>query len=93
LYFIPFLYMFASLPVLRRKAKGNNEGITLVPGGSVGVWVVSGLGFSATMLSIVLAMTPPAGSANPGLFVFKIAGGCLLFVGIGLAFYWRNRHR
>jgi len=93
LYFIPFLYMFACLPVLRRKANGNNAGISLVPGGSIGVWIVSGLGFSATMLSIVLAMTPPAGSDNPELFVFKIAGGCLLFIGIGLAFYWRNRAR
>ena len=93
LYFIPFLYMFASLPVLRRKANGNDEGISLVPGGSVGVWIVSGLGFSATLLSIVLALTPPAGSDNPGLFVFKVAGGCLLFICIGLAFYWRNRPR
>jgi len=38
LYFIPFLYMFAALPVLRYKAGGDNAGIRLVPGGTVGVW-------------------------------------------------------
>ena len=36
LYFLPFLYMFAALPVLRAKAKGANEGVSLVPGGTVG---------------------------------------------------------
>jgi amino acid transporter len=93
LYFIPFLYMFAALPALRRKARGNNAGISLVPGGSIGLWLVSGLGFSATMLSVVLAVTPPANSANPALFVIKVGGGSLLFLLAGMLFYWRNRQR
>ena len=92
LYFIPFLYMFAALPVLRRKAAGNNAGVSLVPGGNAGVWLCSALGFSATLLSVVLAMIPPAGSADPQLFVIKVGGGCLLFVAAGLIFYLRNRH-
>jgi len=91
LYFIPFLYMFAALPVLRRKAAGNNKGVRLVPGGNAGVWLCSALGFSATLLSVVLAMIPPAGSDNPHMFVIKVGGGCLLFVGTGLVFYVRNR--
>jgi amino acid transporter len=90
LYFIPFLYMFAALPALRRKAAGNNEGISLVPGGSTGVWLCSGLGFGATLLSVVLAMMPPAGSSDPQMFVLKVGGGCLLFVAAGLIFYYRN---
>ncbi len=91
LYFIPFLYMFAALPMLRRKAAGNNAGVSLVPGGSAGVWLCSALGFGATLLSMVLAMIPPAGSTNPQMFVVKVGGGCLLFVAAGLIFYWRNR--
>ena len=91
LYFIPFLYMFAALPVLRRRAAGNNAGVSLVPGGTAGVWLCSGLGFGATLLSVVLAMMPPAESANPQLFVIKVGGGCLLFVAVGLIFYLRNR--
>lgn len=91
LYFIPFLYMFAALPVLRIKAGGNNNGVSLVPGGTFGVWLVGGLGFSATLLSVVLAMIPPEGTTNPTLFVIKVAGGCLLFVAAGLVFYLYNR--
>jgi amino acid transporter len=91
LYFIPFLYMFAALPALRRKAAGNNEGISLVPGGIVGLWLCSALGFGATLLSVVLAVIPPEGSGNPQMFVLKVGGGCLLFVAAGLIFYYRNR--
>lgn len=91
LYFIPFLYMFAALPALRRKAAGNNAGISLVPGGTIGLWLCSGLGFAATLLSVALAVMPPAGSANPLLFVMKVGGGTLLFVVAGMVFYWRSR--
>jgi amino acid transporter len=91
LYFIPFLYMFAALPMLRRKAAGNNEGISLVPGGIVGIYLCSVLGFGATLLSVVLALIPPEGTANPQMFVLKVGGGCLLFITAGLIFYYRNR--
>ena len=91
LYFVPFLYMFAALPVLRRKAKGNDENVHLVPGGTAGVWLVASLGFVATFLSVILALMPPEGSANPQMFVAKVGGGCLLFIVAGLGFYYRNR--
>lgn len=91
LYFLPFLYMFAALPVLRAKAKGENEGVLLVPGGKFVVWLVGGVGFAATLLSVVLALIPPAGSEKPELFVIKVGGGCLLFIGAGLAFYYRKQ--
>jgi amino acid transporter len=91
LYFIPFLYMFAALPILRRRAGGDDEGVTLVPFGVAGPWLFGGLGFAATMLSVVLAFVPPAGTSNPGLFVVKIAASTFLFVAVGLGFYWRGR--
>jgi amino acid transporter len=91
LYLIPFLYMFAALPVLRRRANGDNDGVTLVPLGNAGPWLFGGLGFGATMLSIILAFIPPAGTSNPELFVLKIGTATTLFVAIGLGFYWRNR--
>jgi amino acid transporter len=91
LYFIPFLYMFAALPVLRRKANGNNAGVSLVPFGALGPWLFGGLGFATTLLSVVLAFIPPDGTSNPALFVLKITAATLLFAGVGAAFYWRNR--
>jgi amino acid transporter len=90
LYFIPFLYMFAALPVLRIKAAGNNAGISLVPGGIAGVFLCSALGFGATLLSVILALMPPEGSSDPQMFVLKVGGGCLLFVAAGLIFYYRS---
>lgn len=90
LYFVPFLYMFAALPVLRKKAGKDNAGVRLVPGGMAGVYLVSTLGFAATTLSVGLALLPPADSESPGLFVAKVAGGCVLFVVIGLWIYRRS---
>ena len=91
LYFIPFLYMFAALPALRIKAMGNDAGVSLVPGGTIGLVLCSGLGFGATLLSVVLALMPPDDTADPQMFVLKVGGGTLLFLAIGLAFYYRNR--
>jgi amino acid transporter len=91
LYFIPFLYMFAALPVLRMKAAGNDEGVSRVPFGSVGPWLFGGLGFSATLLSIILALLPPADSETPGIFLLKVGGGCIAFIAVGLFFFHRNR--
>jgi amino acid transporter len=91
LYFIPFLYMFAALPILRRRAGGDEEGVRLVPLGNAGPWLFGGLGFAATMLSVVLAFIPPAGTSNPGLLVVKTTASTLLFVAVGLGYYWRGR--
>jgi amino acid transporter len=93
LYFIPFLYMFAALPVLRMKAKGRNDGVSLVPFGAVGPWLFGGLGFAATLLSIILALIPAEGTENPTMFLVKVAGGCLAFIGVGLFFFQKNRIR
>jgi amino acid transporter len=93
LYFVPFLYMFAALPVLRMKAAGNNEGIQLVPFGALGPWLIGGLGFAATLLSVILAFIPPEESSNPGLFMLKVGGGCVAFIGAGLVFFLVNRKK
>ena len=91
LYFIPCLYLFLALPLLRRKGVGDDKDILAVPGGSGVVWVLSLLGFVATLFSIILAMMPPEGTDNPMLFVAKTIGGTLLFLAAGLVFYARGK--
>ena len=91
LYFIPFLYMFAALPVLRMRVGKDDPGVTRVPFGNVGPWLFGGLGFAATMLSIVLSFIPPAGTGNPALFIVKITAATVIFIATGLGFYWRGR--
>jgi len=89
--FLPLLYIFAALPVLRQRAAGDAKGITLVPGGAFGCWLASGLGFSTTLLAIVTSLVPPEHSSHPGLFFLNVGGGCAVLIGIGLVFYVRGR--
>lgn len=89
---LPLLYIFAALPVLRQRAANDSRGITLVPGGALGCWLVSALGVSTTLLAIVTSMVPPEHSNHPGLFFLKVVGGSALLIGIGLMFYLRGRH-
>ena len=91
--FVPLLYIFAALPVLRRRAAGDDAGVVLVPGGMFGCWLAAVLGFATTVLGIAFAMIPPEHSTNPMLFFLKVGGGCLLLIAIGLAFYWRGRRK
>ena len=92
--FLPLLYIFAALPMLRRRAAGSNAGLTLIPGGAPGCWLASGLGFATTLLAIVTSVVPPDGSSNRGLFFAKVVGGCILMLAVGLVFYARGRrHR
>ena len=88
--FLPLLYMFAALPVLRRRAAGTNDDMALVPGGAFTCWLASGLGFATTLLAIVTSMVPPADSTDPTLFFIKVIGGSVLLVGTGLGFYVRG---
>ena len=89
---LPLLYIFAALPMLRRRAGADTQGIVVVLGGSFGCWLVSGLGFATTLLAIVTSMVPPEHSSHPGLFFLKVVGGSCLIVAIGLTFYVRGRH-
>jgi glutamate:GABA antiporter len=90
LYFIPFLYIFASVIKLAyRKDRSESEHAVLVPGGKPGVWIAGLLGFVATLVSIAFAMVPPGG-VNKLLFEVKLIGACVVAIGIGLALYWNG---
>ncbi len=93
LYFIPFLYLFAILPVVRHRAIGEGAGVLKIPGGKVVVALVAFLGFAATALSIVLATIPPEGTESPIVFVAKTIGGTVLFLLVGFGFYARGRSK
>jgi amino acid transporter len=84
---MPLLYIFAALPILRHRAAGRNEGVTLVPGGMIVCCLVGLAGFATTFLAII----PPADSSSPGLFLVEVVGGSALLIAVGLVFYWRGR--
>ena len=63
--FLPLLYMFAALPVLRRRGSDASVDVALIPGGPFVCWLVGGTGFVVTLLALVLAMVPPADRPAP----------------------------
>jgi amino acid transporter len=91
---IVWVYIFVSLPVLRRRAAGRNQGVNLIPGGPVVCWAVAGLGTAATLFAGVVCLIPPPGSPHPGLFVLKGVGGCVVILVTGLVLYVQgSKHR
>jgi len=89
--FIPLIYMFAALPVLRGRAGGIAAAGSPLPSGSWGCWLVAASGIAVTLLGAVVAMIPPTQSANPALIALKVVGGSALLTSIGLAFFFRGR--
>ncbi|MBL8524166.1 MAG: amino acid permease [Betaproteobacteria bacterium] len=93
--FIPLLYLFAALPVMRwreQRAGGSiAPEIWRAPGGFVGSVIIGGTGFATTLLAIVTSIIPPADNAEPMMFLIKVVGGCALMVAVGMGFYWRGR--
>ena len=90
---VVWLYIFISLPVLRLRAAGRNEGVTLIPGGPVVCWLVAGVGTTATVFAAVACLIPPPASAHPGLFLLKGVGGCLLILVAGVLLYAHGSKR
>jgi len=91
LYFIPFLYMnAAAIKLAYRPEREKTPGAILIPGGKIGVWIASGLGFSVVLLGIVLSFIPPGETENKLLFAAKLIGGTGFAVMLGLVLYARG---
>ena len=90
--FIPLLYIFAALPILRWRGVGSDHATIAIPGGTPGCWLTCGLGFATTLLAVGTALLPPENGSSAVLFVLKVVVGCVLFIGIGLVFYARGKH-
>jgi glutamate:GABA antiporter len=91
LYFIPFLYMYAAaIKLAGRKDRLENPHAVLIPGGTPGVWLASGIAFAVTLLSIIVSILPPGDSANRALFLIKVVGSTLAAMALGLTLYYRG---
>ena len=91
LYFLPFLYMYASvIRLASRPDRKHNPRAVLIPGGRFGVILAGGLGFTITALAIVLALIPPGDVTNKLLSVLEVAGATAGSIIVGLALYRRG---
>ena len=90
-YFIPYLYLFASMFKLQREPAGPD--VIRVPGGKPIAYALSIVGFTTTLFTIALSVLPPPDEPNKPLAVFKIVGGCGALLLIGMWIYWAGRRR
>ena len=84
-YFIPYLFMFASMVRLQREPAGSE--VIRVPGGRPVAVAVAGLGFAVTSVAIILALIPADDEPNKLLAVTKVAGLTMLLVAAGALVY------
>ncbi|HXH06810.1 MAG TPA: APC family permease [Vicinamibacterales bacterium] len=87
IYFVPYVYLFLALPKLRRLAGPAAPGEIRIPGGSLGLWLVAGGGFLATLVSLLLVFVPPPGTASLWSYELNIAAQSAAVIGCGLLLY------
>ena len=90
-YFIPYLFMFASMIRLQREPVGPD--VIRVPGGRPVAVALAALGFAVTTVSIGLALIPAEDEPNKVLAVTKVAGLTILLVAGGALVYFLGRRR
>src|SRR5260370_27865156 len=88
-YFLPFLYMFASVIRLQREPAGPE--VMRIPGGKPVAILLAILGLLTTITSSVLACIPPAEEPNKFLAVVQLIGSSALMVGIRAVIYWISK--
>jgi glutamate:GABA antiporter len=91
-YFIPYLYLFASMLKLQKIQAGPE--VIRVPGGKLVARIIACVGFATTLFTIALSLVPSPDEPNKVLAVIKIAGLTGVLVGIGwLLYFLGNRKR
>jgi amino acid transporter len=94
IYFVPYLYLFASLVRLRTVEPETGGGIgpaATVPGRRAGVWLVAGAGGLSTAVSLALVFVPPPGTANIINYEANLIGQAALILAAGLLLYCRKK--
>ena len=90
-YFIPFLYMFASIVKLQREPAG--PGVLRVPGGTPVAKLFGVMGFLVSVAAIILACVPADDDPHKTLAVVKIVGSSAVLVLVGVIIYFMGKRR
>lgn len=99
LYFVPYLYLFAAWVRLRQlerasaalRSEGGSPAAWSIPGGMAAVWATAALGFTATLVAIVLVFVPPPGTDSVLTYQANIIGQSLVLVLVGVGLYVARR--
>ena len=90
-YFVPYLFLFAAMFRLQREAPGQE--VIRVPGGKPVARVLAIVGFTTSLLTVILSFFPAPGENNPTLAIMKVVGGTLGLMAIGALLYWWGKKR
>jgi amino acid transporter len=90
-YFIPYLYLFASMIRLQREPAGPE--VIRVPGGKTVAMLVATLGLLTTAVTIALSLIPQPDEPNKPLALFKILGATMALVLMGVWIYAAGKRR
>ncbi|MDR3495910.1 MAG: amino acid permease [Ancalomicrobiaceae bacterium] len=85
LYLIMYMLMYAAAIRLRYSQPDLKRSYR-VPGGSVGMWIIAGVGFAGVLFAFVVGFFPPSQLpvGSPALYFGLVAGGTVLFTAIPL---------
>jgi amino acid transporter len=90
-YFIPYLFVFASLIRLQREPAGTE--VMRIPGGRPAAIALGVLGFTTTLVTIAFSVIPAEDEPHKVLAVVKIVGLTALLLAMGVfAFAWGKSH-
>jgi amino acid transporter len=89
LYFVPYLYLFASF--VRLDVTTGAEGAKRPPGGSAGVWLAGACGLFATATSLALVFVPPTGTTSVANYEVNLVGQATALLLAGMVLFWRAR--
>jgi hypothetical protein len=91
-YFIPYLYVFASMFKVQKEQVGPE--VIRVPGGKPVARFVACAGFASTLFTIGLSLVPSPDETSKLLAVIKIVGLSGVLLGTGwLLYFLGNRKR
>jgi amino acid transporter len=94
-YFLPYLYLFAAFIRLRSmdKSMAADAHTIVLPGGTLGAWLIAGCGLITTLVAMGFVFIPPAGTQNVLNYEANLIGQAAILIGIGMAFYVSARRK
>jgi amino acid transporter len=91
LYFIPILYMFASMIPHHLRNTGGEGIIEMFKKRPIFVWITAGMGFLITLFSTIISSVPTSEIEDKTLFVAKVVGGAFVLISLGQIVYFMKK--
>lgn len=90
-YFIPYLYLFASMIRVQSRPAGSD--VMRVPGGAKIAIPLAALGFMSTVVTIALSLIPGEEEPDKLMAVAKVLLSTAVLIGVGMLIYWLQKRK